>query len=177
MGGRGSGGNRVGAGRKSKSAALALVHGSRDRGTRPTETAAAVATSAVVAPVGMTEAQASVWAELAPLAIANGTLTLDRALAFRDLCEAVVERRAMAAQIEADGRTFVKISVDGAGVEHRELKAHPLIGRHQTHMVRVSNELARFRLTGDGKLQAKAEPKPKSALELLRDQAAAMKRG
>ena len=179
MGGVGSGGGRTHAGRKPLDANLASVRGSRDRGTRPSTDvlAAAVADLPVVdAPADLTEAQAAVWAELAPHALRLLTLTPETAMAFRDLCEAVVERRGMAATIAADGRTYQKTTVDGAGQEHTELKAHPLITHERGMRQRVEAGMARFRLTADGKPRLPGEaPKAKSALEQLQEQGSKMR--
>src|SRR5688572_236179 len=68
------------------------------------------------------------WHRYAPLAMEKGTLTKHTEPAFRLLCELDAEKRQTRATLEKDGRTFLKITVDGAGVEHQELKAHPLTG-------------------------------------------------
>jgi len=72
-----------------------------------------------------------VWRELAPHAQRAGTLTEQTAASFRRLCVAVVRLSRWQAQVDHDGDTYLKITIDGAGSEHREVKAHPLIARAQ----------------------------------------------
>jgi hypothetical protein len=182
----GRGGARVGAGRPPKSAVMALVHGSRDRGTRPVADAAAV--EAAVAPVGTIELpaalpadQVEVWQALAPQALEQRTLTQATALAFRDLCEAIVVKRALLAIIQTDGYTISKVTLQmdekGGGLQLVEPKAHPLLSQFRGMMQRVEAGLARFRLTGDGKAQgASDKPKEQTPLEKLQAQAKSMKR-
>lgn len=96
------------------------------------------------------------------------TLNEDTKDAFRDLCELIVWRRRLLAQIERDGLTYTKVSVDGAGVEHTELKKHPLLGEYRGLMQRVEAGRLRFRLAPNGKaLTVKAQEKEQSALEKL----------
>lgn len=175
MGGKGSGGYRAKAGRKPKSAALALVHGSSDRGTRPgadvsTHEAPTVAVpvAPIVEPGHLPEAQLVVWRQLAPLARAQGTLTPETALAFEDLCEAIVIKRELLAVIQKDGYTRNPMSGK---------KAHPLLGHHRGMMQRVEMGLARFKLAPIGKEEGAAAPaKDLSPLERLQAQARQMKR-
>jgi hypothetical protein len=180
------GGKRVGAGRPPKDGTLALVHGSRDRGTRPAGVASAAPPAASSAPVGEPEGlpddQRAVWASLAPHAHAQGTLTAETALAFRDLCEAIVVKRSLLAIIQVDGYTIQKVTVQtdekGGALQNVEPKAHPLLSQFRGLMQRVETGMARFRLTPDGKEHvAPAAPKELSALEKLQAQARTMKRG
>ncbi len=46
---------------------------------------------------------------------------------FRYLCELQDEIESLKEEIKTTGRTFLKVSVDGAGVEHQEPKSHPLV--------------------------------------------------
>jgi hypothetical protein len=131
----------------------------------------------VEAPSGLPAEQAVLWSELAPHALASHTLTLETALAFRDLVEAIVVKRALLTRIEADGLVYIKVMVDGAGTEHQELKSHPLLTQFRGLMQRVEAGMARFRLTPDGKDHgAPAVPKALSALEKLQAQAKQMRR-
>jgi hypothetical protein len=149
MGGNGSGGMRVGAGRKSKDQATAALHGSKGRVERAQSQPLPL--EHVSIPGDLPAEQATVWAELAPHALAARTLTQATAGAFRDLCEAVVLKRALLKRIEFDGLTYQKVSVDGAGVEHVEVKAHPLLTQHRGMMQRTEAGYARFRLAPIGK--------------------------
>src|SRR4051812_47805252 len=101
MGGRGSGGMRVNAGRKSKDEQVAALHGSRQRSAgKPAQGAAF---ELLPAPSCLTEPERTVWDELAPLACKALTLTATTAPGFRELCEAIVLKRMMLAEILADG--------------------------------------------------------------------------
>ena len=129
----GRGGHMPGAGRKPLSAQVMLLRGGRNR------TAPRRADLAVSKPVEMPSLPAevaAVWAEFAPHAIQAGTLTDQTVSAFVRLCELVVWHHSLEAVILADGLTSVKVTVDGAGQEHRELKAHPLlVGVHSAEQV------------------------------------------
>ena len=145
-----SGGARVGAGRRPERAATLALRGGRDRlaqdARRPVETTP----EPVEAPTDLPEDQRSVWNLLAPQALEQRTLTRATAVAFRDLCEAIVVKRAMLAQIDMDGMTLVD-RVSGA------VRAHPLLAKHQGMMVRVETAMARFRLNPDGRPAVAAE--------------------
>lgn len=148
MGGIGSGGNAT-AGRKPKQAFVHQLQGTKSR--RAVVSAARRGVAGAEMPVGLHGAAVAVWAELAPLAVQARTLTPETARALGDLCVAIVTRDAMAARIAEDGLTFQKVSVDGAGVEHVEIKAHPLIAHHRGQMQRIEAGLVRFRLCPIGK--------------------------
>lgn len=135
-------------GRKPKDEQQRHVHGSRDRGSRNRRPAQRVP---VEMPADLPDAQQVIWKELAPHATEQGTLVPATASALRHLCAAVVARDQMAEAIEHDGLTFQKITVDGSGQEHSELKAHPLISQHRGMMQRVEAGLVRFRLSPIGK--------------------------
>jgi len=109
------GGNRVGAGQKPQGP-LAAIDGRGHELAQP--------------PEDLPEDQRAFWQENAPKAIEKGTLTQHTVTAFRLLCEVNEERRQTRDTIRAQGRTFIKVTVDGAGVEHQELKAHPLTGAY-----------------------------------------------
>lgn len=156
MGGRGSGGRRPGAGRKPNTARVLALRGGRERQvSRPVEQPAKVEQ-----PVDMAAEVAAVWAELAPSALKAGTLVPTTAAAFRRLCQAVVSHGQMQAQIERDGLTYLKVSVDGAGVEHSEVKAHPLISRAQALDNAIRAWFKDFGINPFGKPLADVTPKP-----------------
>ena len=165
MGGKGSGGHRVGSGRKPKDSAVGALHGSRRTRARanqtpnqtpnqnqaPTEHTAAVAgeapravavASRIAPPGNLTLEQFAVWNEVAPLAESEGTLTQATALALRDLCEAIVLKRKLLAQAEDDG---LVLSGDSG------LRAHPLLPSFRGLMQRVEAGLTRFKLAPMGK--------------------------
>lgn len=155
-----SGGSRIGAGRPAKSRLQKWLDG--NAGKRGQKAAKPVSSPlrSLSPPEDLPSAQKTVWLELAPHAANERTLTPATANAFRDLCEAIVVRDTLLARIEKDGWTFLKVSVDGAGVEHQEIKAHPLIARWQGLMQRVETGKLRFRLIANGKeLVPVEEPK------------------
>jgi hypothetical protein len=165
---------RAGAGRPPKDArvkALAGWAGHSNRGTKE-DRARAVARANQPLPImpppeDLPGDQRAVWLELAPHAAGQRTLTDDMALAFRDLCEAIVLKRRMLATIEEDGLTYqrrtVKVERDDADVELRteecEIKAHPLLTHHRGLMQRVEVGLLRFRLSPIGKEVVMDEPR------------------
>lgn len=157
MGGLGSGvGPKLGAGRKRKDADKKWLEGS---GKPPADKPAAPAKppALIVAPADLPEAETAIWNELAPHACVLRTLTTQTVQAFRDLCEAVVLKRKMHAQIEKDGLTYIAVTVDGSGQEREALKAHPLLAQHRGLMQRVEQMMLRFRLSPMGKEIAEDE--------------------
>ena len=131
MGGKGSGGVRSGAGRKPHSAKILNLHGGRSaKGVKRAQEAAEAVP--VVVPETLEAEIAAVWADLAPHATTAGTLIPSMVPAFLRLCRAVVKHARWEAQIATDGDTYMKVTIDGAGTEHTEVKAHPLIGKSQT---------------------------------------------
>lgn len=150
MGGKGSGGARVGAGRKSKTQAQKWLGGNAGkRGSRAKPKPAAIAL--IAAPPNLSADQVAAWNELAPHACAERTLVAGTVAAFRDLCEAIVVKRELLEQIQKDGYTYLKVTIDGAGQEHQEVKAHPLLAQHRGMMQRVEAGMLRFRLSPIGK--------------------------
>jgi hypothetical protein len=96
------------------------------------------------------------WHINAGLAIAQGTLTVNTVPSFRMLCQLDAVRQKRAKKIEDDGETFIKCTVDGAGNEHQELKAHPLTGPHDRIAKQVEALMARFKLAPFGKAESAA---------------------
>ena len=150
------GGARVGAGRKPKGATVLSLHGGRVR--QPAQAAPTVAQGPlpdVKQPEGMPEASQVLWNELAPHALEARTLTDGTAAAFRDLCEAIVLKRMMLAEILADGLTGTKVTLQmdeaGGGVQSVEKKAHTLLSQYRGMMQRVEAGFTRFRLAPMGK--------------------------
>lgn len=162
MGGHGSGGLRVGAGRKSKDLARKVLEGTATRRERAQGSVNPPEAVPMPAELGATEQR--LWLELAPYATAARTLTPATSRAFRDLLQAILARDAMFAQIEKDGLTYLKVTVDGAGQEHTEVKAHPLISQHRGMMQRVEAGMARFRIAPTGK-PIEDGPKPEDPFD------------
>lgn len=136
MGGKGSGGARVGSGPKRRTPDANWLNGNPGkRGPRavPRPTPSATGDVAVARPKDLQPDEVLIWDELAPLAIGLGSLTPARAFAFGLLCRWIVlERKLAAAPLAA------------AGPDHRGL------------IQKVEGGLARFRLHGDGKLAEQA---------------------
>ena len=96
------GGARPGAGRKPKDAALAKLHGSQRTSvvrfpSAPQKSAAVAQTAAgpVNCPEELDYAAKAVWANLAPHALAAGTLTVGTSASFAMLCRQVVLEKAL----------------------------------------------------------------------------------
>ncbi len=147
------GGARVGAGRKPKTprkppktGALVAFDGGRVGGDGETPPALSGEP-----PETLPADEQAFWRAYAPLAIAAGTLTPQTAGSFRLLCELDAEKRATKETMDRDGRTYIKVTVDGAGQEHQELKAHPLTSAYRQLAQRVEALMARFLLAPFGK--------------------------
>src|SRR4051794_23364702 len=153
MGGKGSGGARVGAGRKAKTQAQKWLGG--NAGKRGSSAKPKTVDVALIAPpADLPDDQAAIWNELGPHACAARTLTEGTAAAFRDLCEAIVLKRMMFAAILKDGLTHAKVTLQmdesGGGLQAVEQKAHTLLAQHRGMMQRVEAGLLRFRLSPMG---------------------------
>jgi hypothetical protein len=148
----GRGGARVGAGRKPKTPLeFPVIDGGKsDAGLIHAEP-----------PDDVPESHKKAWRLNAPLAIQRGTLTPQTGPQFRALCRIEAELSATDATIEADGRTFVKVTVDGAGQEHQELKAHPLLSHYRALLKQQQSLLKDFMLGPFGKPIAVAPSRSK----------------
>lgn len=145
MGGFGSGGARVGSGRKKKSDAAKVFHGTatrrerkrRSRGVSPS------AQPAVAMPDDLSVDERKIWRKLAPHALAAGTLTQATALAFRHLCEAIVLKRLMLAEIKEYGCSSIDVDA--------KLTANPLLTQYRSMLQRVETGMMKFMLAPLGK--------------------------
>jgi hypothetical protein len=154
MGGRGSGGRRVGAGRKSKGQLLAFTHGSRQRLGGSPPPAELPPPAPVDPPADLTADVRAVWDQLAAHALVRRTLTPDTLMSFVDACRVVAIRNAMHAKIDAEGWTYWQDTKSG-----EVLKKHPLVTDLKGWEQRVEAALARFMLAPFGK-QAAEPAKP-----------------
>ena len=141
MGGRGSGGVRVGSGRKPKEDALKVLHGTatprqlaRTGANHPPTTAKI---EDVPIPADLPAEAQAVWRELAPYALAARTLTPGTAFAFQLLCRNVVLERNYANSVNDRGG-----------------------GNHRGMIQRIDSELARFCLAPFGKPVMTEAPPP-----------------
>lgn len=141
------GGRRPGAGRKPKSEAERALDGNANHRGRVLPHPAASTYVAPPHPPTLDEADApndlsfderAVWLELAPHAIANGTLTDATALGFKILCRNVVLERRYATSVNDQGT-----------------------GNHRGMIQRVDAELLRFNLAPCGKpMEGAGQRKP-----------------
>jgi hypothetical protein len=158
MGGYGTGGFRMNAGRKPKGAAPKRVARSA-KSVAPVD----APINAVSPPADLPDDERAVWVQLSPHALTARTLTPSTAFAFAQLCKAIVLERALWSTIQADGLTSVRVTTDvTSGEQHAEKKAHALFPRHTAMLVRVEQGLTRFKLSPVGKELAPAE-KPEDA--------------
>ena len=151
MGGLGSGGRRPGAGRKPKCAEARALDGHASHSAKVVpHPSAALGPSKTTGPSkrfrppkDFTPDARAVWAELAPHAFENGTLTKATALSFRLLCWNIVLERRYAG------------SVNDAGTAN-----------HRGMIQRIDAELLRFNLSPCGK--AIAKPTAASAVDPMK---------
>lgn len=125
MGGKGSGGQRVGAGGKPKSIAEKVLQGSATTSERAHSLPAV---DEFDAPNDLTTAERLVWLRLAPSAFAARTLVKATEYQFVMLCRNIVLEREIAADVDQRG-----------GANHRGI------------IQRIDAELARFCLAPMGK--------------------------
>lgn len=145
MGGRGSGGRRIGAGRKRKDNVVAFTHGSRQRAASGVE--ATVNQAVVVPPEDIQPAELEVWARLAPDALRAGTLSPSTARSFvRLVCLPEVLYAQALATLEREGWTYQKQTEMGA-----EPKTHPEQQRLEFWYRRIVDGHREFKLSPFGK--------------------------
>ena len=143
MGGKGSGGTRIGSGPKPKSAASHVLAGT-DKAKHRAAVAEPLPVEFVHEPAELTREAAEVWRTLAPLAMQARTLTAATAHDMRELCELVVEMRGCLAARRTLGWTADSL---GLAREYRGL------------VQRVEAKMRGFRLAPIGKEMAEAAPK------------------
>jgi hypothetical protein len=157
------GGSRVGSGRKPKPGKTpAMVPFVSLQGGKVAQGASNGSEVSLIAPEDLPLVGREFWHQYAGLAIESATLTPRTIPGFRWLCETYAEMRANEATIQTDGRTYIKCTVDGAGNEHQELKAHPLTTTLNKLRKDVDQGMARFCLTAFGKPAAGAVKKAAS---------------
>lgn len=154
----GHGGARVGAGRKPKDAGTrkpaAVVDFAGPKAAKEAESGVSKHP-----PSDLPTDQQAFWLACAPRAMDQGTLTVDTIASFRLLCELDAEKRATKETIDRDGRTYIKVTIDGAGQEHQELKAHPLTSHYRQTAKQVENLMGRFKLAPFGKAETNSRRK------------------
>ncbi len=140
MGGKGSGGRRVGAGRKRLHNVLAFARGAQQRAGAGLPEVAPDAP--VEPPADLSPEERAIWDELAPLAMQLRTLAAATRRSFVDLCRARVNRDLCLAQLANEGWV---VQVDGSP------KKHPLAIELRGWELRVEAAMARFGLAPLGK--------------------------
>lgn len=122
-------------------------------------------------PDGLTEGQLAVWESLAPHALRQRTLIPATAHRFARLCRNIVLEQQMAAQIELDGLTETRVSLQmdekGGGLQTVEKKAHALLSKFIAIGQRIDTGLTAFRLAPTGRALPAPKEKAQSALERL----------
>jgi hypothetical protein len=175
------GGKRVGAGRKPRSGRSHWLTGDAGKRnlslvTNPVasdEAPAAEPSGAVVvslrdAPAMLTETERPYWELWSPLALLNATLTDQTVPGFVLLCQVASRAANLWGNITAQGFVYEKVMVDGAGVEHKELKSHPLLTHYRGLMQRQEQLLARYGLASMGKPPGDKKPKKDDERDELR---------
>lgn len=148
MGGVGSGGFRVGAGRKKKNQTqhwLGGDAGKRGLGKRGKKAPPPPDTTVIAPPWTLDEKTRNVWESLAPHACTARTLTPATTRDFRDLCELVVD---------LDG---VRVAMRQAGWTDDGLR---LATTYRGLVQRVEAKMRAFRLAPIGREMATEAPKP-----------------
>lgn len=154
MGGKGSGGTRVGAGRKPKGAVMHAIHGTK--GAQAAVTAASTAPTAAEMRVTAPELPPSVrriWDELAGQATAAGTLVPGTMADFVEMCRLRAHTDDLYAAFLKEGYTDFGLKLERA---------------YRGSVQRLETKMRAFRLAPIGKeLASTGQEKPKSALEKL----------
>lgn len=161
----GRGGKRLGAGRKpytrrerwlggnAGKRPLALVSAAREP-IKPVESVTTVIGphDGVSYPAVLLEGERAYWDLWSPLGFANGTLHEGTVPGFVLLCQWARKADAFWQCIEERGLEQEKVTIDGAGQEHREYKANGLLARWSDAMKRVEQLQARYGIAADGKV-------------------------
>lgn len=178
MGGKGSGGRRVGAGRKPKTArehwltgdagkrGLALVERptepSGEESPRRRRAQTAAAEMPTIGPGGEVPAELLpgervFWERFAPLSKANGTLTPESTPGFVVLCQTAYDAQCCRAEIYDRGIVAARTVMAETGKDDEamqpvtvELKAHPLWPSYRGLKGRLEQLMARYGLASSG---------------------------
>lgn len=196
MGGKGSGGRRIGAGRKPKTArehwltgdagkrGLALVErpadagapkGQRRRGKKPQRPAPPVIGAAGEVPPELTDVERVLWERWAPRAKAIGTLSEDTTPGFVVLCQTAADAQVCRAEIYSRGIVSVRTVMQETGNDDEameavtvELRAHPLWPQYRGLKTRLEMLMARYGIASMGKLPSAEKPDEDNERDQLR---------
>lgn len=148
MGGAGSGGSRVGAGQKPKTRRLRALQG--NAGHRPLPAERAIAPTEISPPDRLTPKELEYWRELAPHAIAAGTLVSATVAPFVLLCKCMVMADEMHATMLNEGLTVVKYVITEEGSQE-EKKIHPLVSPYRNMVQRIESLAVKYKVCALGK--------------------------
>jgi hypothetical protein len=101
---------------------------------------------------GLLPDEAEYWTRWAPLAQAGGLLHAGTVPGFVLLCQWAARADTFWLVILERGLELERVTIDGAGQEHREYRANGLISQWRSLTARVEQGMARYGLTGDGKV-------------------------
>lgn len=164
----GWGGRRVGSGRKPSKRPKEIALATRDGVSVAMPVAPIVATpvgaTAIAPPPRLSGSALDYWHEWAPLAIANGTLTIETVPGFEMLCEEAARRDFLTRLIAEKGELFLKASTGTA----YELRPHPAESTRQKAVKQVESLMARYLIAAMGKSIAPQVPKEDDELAQLR---------
>ena len=151
------GGKRLGSGRKPHTRRerwLGGKAGHRNLTIVPAAPAVVAPADAPVeeAPDVLVAGEAKYWALWAPLATRRGMLHEGTVPGFTLLCQWAARADDLWACIQSRGYEQEKVTIDGAGQEHREFKANSLLSQWRGLSARVEQGMARYGLTADGKV-------------------------
>lgn len=196
MGGKGSGGRRIGAGRKPKTArqhwltgdagkrGLALVERPADagapKGQRRGKRAERTPPSPVIGAAGevpaeLTDVERVLWERWAPRAKAAGTLTEDTTPGFVVLCQTAADAQVCRAEIYSRGIVNVRTAMQETGNDDEamevvtvELRAHPLWPQYRGLKTRLEMLMARYGIASMGKAPSAEKPDEDDERDQLR---------
>lgn len=163
MGGKGSGGARVGAGRKPKTEAERALSGfagkrqtSKQKAAARKQAAGVLALPVLAPPADLTGRARAIWVELAPLAAERRTLTSVEMPAFAELCRYKAVQEALFAII-----TSTHLEGDApppdTPISLFLLDPNQRLTQHRAYSQRVEQAMVRFRLAPMGKEVVPAE--------------------
>ncbi len=151
----GGGGKRTGSGAKPKTRKerwLGGNAGKRPLALVPGGTFVPPDADVPPAPVFAPKSELEYWQAWAPLATARGMLHTGTLPGFTLLCQWAARADDLWACIQSRGYEQEKVTIDGAGQEHREFKANSLLSQWRGLSARVEQGMARYGLTADGKV-------------------------
>lgn len=149
----GRGGARLGSGRKPAAMYVVPAGAAASTGAE-----SGIQSVPLPAPEHLAEAERAIWDRYAPLAQATGLLTPEKTPGFEHLCEIVATYDALKIRVDSEGWTYLKVTIDGAGQEHTELKRHALWSQLQTYAVRRESALRSYGLFANGRPSSSGAP-------------------